>query len=325
MKSNIHQLLTCTAVATLWCLAASPSQAYTMGWESNDFDTGPGNWLLVQPNAKDTVDWKNSNLAGGTAGELGGTFTRNEEMAYFARDLGVDVSLNDELWATGIFSVAKEPGTATNNSVYLGYFNTSGSDSNGQPINYIGWRTREPIGNGTVFRSRARIAVADNITTDQSIEQRTSYGFEIHWIPSGLGDGTGRYIGYVGDIQEGSFDVKYETPMGPMSMNAFGLWWEESATNSDVKFDAYFDNLRYLVVPEPSTPLLVAVGGIALWLTRRVHSNSRCSRNFSIISILYTILRQVWQGIWASNSIDLGGHDGKSKLYSTSSSAAAIK
>jgi len=263
------------AVATLLCSVASPCQAHTMTWENNNFDTGPGNWLLVQENAADSVGWQNSHNAGGTAGELGGTFTRNTSLAYFGRGLGIDVSLNDELWAKGKFSVTQSPSFSLpdifpNNSVYLGYFNTSMSPS--LDNDYIGWRTREPTNNqdpNGEFRSRARIAVASNITTDQNLVQGVSYAFDIHWIPSGNGDGTGTYTGYVGNVP---FSVSYTTAMGPMDMNAFGLWWAESG-NETREFNAYFDNLEYLVpVPEPSTPLLVALGGTALWLTRRVRS-----------------------------------------------------
>ena len=59
-----------------------------------------------------------------------------------------------------------------------------------------------------------------------------------------------------------------------MGFDAFGLWWDESAIDPNVKFDAYFDNLEYLVspIPEPSSIALTVLSAALLCFRMRVRS-----------------------------------------------------
>src|SRR5690349_10834359 len=75
-----------------------------MAWEVNTIDADAANWLITQNNTANgnNVDWVNSNLAGGTAGELGGTITRHTSTAFYGRLLDYTVTLNDPMHWMGV-------------------------------------------------------------------------------------------------------------------------------------------------------------------------------------------------------------------------------
>jgi len=267
MKTTKHILAALTIIPTF--LAASSGYAYYMAWESNDFSGGPGNWILTQNNTANgnNVDWVNSNRAGGAAaGELGGTVARHVDTAFYGRYLDIPVTLNDELWFRGRFSVTNTYQTA-NNSIYIGYYDTASDNAN-----YIGWRTREPSSGPTGnFRSRARINIGGSGTNrdlDQALGQGVSYTFDLHWVPSGANDGTGQWTIRLGNF--GPTTYNYTTPVTSPSFDMFGLWWDESGTDPNIRFEVWFDDLEYLVpVPEPSMVSLLAGGLVFLGWARK--------------------------------------------------------
>ena len=246
-----------------------------MFWETNKFDTGAGNWAITYNNTANAnnVDWLNSNLAGGTAGELGGTFARHTSSAFYGRLLDSTITFNDAMHWRGVFSSTNTYAN-WNNSVFIGYFNTTEALADSE-VNYIGWRNREPTTSTSTtegFRSRARIGVQGNLSSPNGqYLQGQSYAFDVEWVPSGLNDGSGTFSGSIGGW---SFSQAYAAQSSGPGFEAFGIWWDESAIDPNIKFDAYFDNLEYLVpeVPEPSAIALTFLGAVALCIRRRMRS-----------------------------------------------------
>lgn len=260
-------------------LAVSPSQAY---WETNSFTGGVGTWDISYNNTANgnNVDWVNSNLAGGSTGEMGGTYARHSSSAFYGRYLGSPMTLNDPMIWNGVFSFTNTYQT-WNNSVYIGYFNTTAALADNVTTDYVAWRVREPNSGVTgPYRSRAQMSVGNVELARQSSPQSpapyaqgASYAFHVQWIPSGLNNGAGVFSGSIGSYT-------FTQTVGPQanvgSFDAFGLFWDESAIDANVKFDGYFDNVEYLVgIPEPSAAMLLVLGSSALWLTRRVRSLRR--------------------------------------------------
>lgn len=270
-------------IAALFLVRTS-GYATTMVWETNNFNGGAGNWTITYNNSANgnNVDWRNSSLAGGTGGEIGGTFARHTSAAFFGRLLDFTVTLNDPMHMRGVFS-STNTALTWNSSVSIGYFNSAEALAD-NPANYVVWRNREPNVGGTEnYRARARIsAQAQQNSPALTFVQGQSYTFDVEWIPSGLNDGSGTFQGNIGGSgpPTGTNFWTFSQILGAQSsgpgFDAFGLWWDESAIDPTVTFDAYFDNFEYLVpVPEPSPALLASGGMLVLWLANRLR-RARC-------------------------------------------------
>ena len=194
---GIKQLIVAITVTASLLVAVPTSQATDMVWESNTFDTDTGAWFGYNNTANgQNVQWLNSNLAGGTAGELGGSVTRSTSVSFYARNLDVNIDFNQPMHWRGTFSANSDLLTTWNMSVYIGYFNLNEALS-GSLDNFIGWRSREPSTPDGLFRARARIAVQSNLSSDYVLPQSVGIPFDAEWIPNG--DGSGTFQGTLGD------------------------------------------------------------------------------------------------------------------------------
>jgi hypothetical protein len=267
---GIKQLIVAITVTASLLVAVPTSQATDMVWESNTFDTDTGAWFGYNNTANgQNVQWLNSNLAGGTAGELGGSVTRSTSVSFYARNLDVNIDFNQPMHWRGTFSANSDLLTTWNMSVYIGYFNLNEALSGGLD-NFIGWRSREPSTPDGLFRARARIAVQSNLSSDYVLPQSVGIPFDAEWVPNG--DGSGTFLGTLGDPGNPywSWNQAYGATSAGPGFDMFGLWWHESNNDTTVGFDTYFDNLEYLVsVPEPSAISLGLIGLAALLMARR--------------------------------------------------------
>lgn len=264
---NACGMVALVSAATILCLIPASGHAAS-AWETNGFSSGLGNWSLELNNTANgnNVQHVNSSLAGGNAGELGGTFTRHTSLAYVARYFdGPTTSLNDELWVRGSFSFTNTAQTWNGLNPYVAYFNTADVSNN-----RFGFRILEPATLPTDnYRARLRVNGTQQATTAALFVQGTAYDFEFHWVPSGLNDGSGTYFGNIGSY---TFTNLYAAqPVG--NYDAFGIYWTESADAITVTVDGFFDDLEYLVpIPEPSPVWLGVLGLLAFGLTQRVRA-----------------------------------------------------
>lgn len=254
-----------TGVAAWALLGASVSRAdvtITMIWETNTFDSDLGNWTLQFNNFANgnDVDWRNTDRAGGTPGEVGGRYADAVQTAYVARPLDFTITLTNEMRFRGIVTITNTEqfsvGSGQDLNVWIGYFNTSDPNNN-----RMGWRTLTPSSTdpNAPFRGRPRINNASNPIGAVSMTQGVSYAFEARWQP-GTNPGDGTFSGFIGST---SWSQTLTGLTG--SYDAFGIFWSESSATPNLNYYIYFDNLEYQVpVPEPSAAALGLVGGVAL-------------------------------------------------------------
>jgi hypothetical protein len=211
-------------------------------WTSNYFDTSLGSFTLVSQNHTNgfDFDWRNSNYAGGTPGELGGLVVRNHDVVpYVAEPLARMVTRNEDLWFRGSLMLSNVNG---NNDSFMGYFDAASST---HPR--IGLKIREPTGTTGPFRFSVE---PGGFKLNSTLASGTSGTFEYHWIPSGLGDGSGSMTGIVAGLAFSVTDQTADPAIGSSadSFSAFG-WLAPSQGDNDTtrNYYEYFDNLEYVV------------------------------------------------------------------------------
>jgi hypothetical protein len=266
---------TAANVATSSVVSASvraSSYLVPLVWTTNTFDTGLGPWTLAVDNHASgwitntfegwvfnwffSLDWTNSANAGGTPGEFGGHIARMNTVAPFvAHPFSRRVSLNEELWFRGRVRLRNYGPDATpppatnkiscNSDTFIGYFD---STSYGSPPR-IGLKLREPTSYGNSWR----LAIANKPDFADfnfgNATDNTPFTFDLHWIPSGAGDGSGTLAFTVAGIT-------FSTGFGPSSstFDAFGFVAVQQGSDEPWRqADQFFDNVEYLA---PGTPRL---------------------------------------------------------------------
>lgn len=209
-------------------------------WVTNTFATGLESFTVAQsnhvasptyPDYRIDFDWANSANAGGPAGELGGNFARiGNTTAYVAEPLSRPVSLNDELWFRS--SLLLSNGGAWNTDFFFGYFDTNSPDAR------VGFKILNP--DPWRFRLFAISQAADkiNLVADCQVGQ-----FEFRWIPSGVGDGSGKAVALVAGNW---YTNSWSTP-GAATFNAFGWLIPYQPTSEPQAAGGWFDNVEHKV------------------------------------------------------------------------------
>lgn len=212
-------------------------------WTTNNFDSGLGSFTLSRQTQEGGFDfgWQNSNHAGGLPGELGGLYVRrNDLVPFIAEPLSRPVSLNEELRFRGSMMLSN---VSMNADTFLGYFDTNS-------LARFGLKIREPTSAGGVWRFR--VEPGNTTVSPSPTMANNSVGqVELHWMPSGLGDGSGTLTGMVAGI---SFSPVVYTAPNAATFNAFGnLVPSQGDTATNIYSFQYFDNLVYLI---PAIPVL---------------------------------------------------------------------
>ncbi len=251
----------------------APSFPLPLVWTTNTFSTGLGSWTLAVDNHASgwitntaegwifnwffSLDWTNSALAGGTPGEFGGHIARMNTVAPFvAHPFPRRVNLNEELWFRGRAYLRNHgpdgptpPATnkiSCNSDTFIGYFD---STAYGDPPR-IGLKLREP----TSFGGNWRIAIANkptyaDVNLGGIVTEATPFTFDLHWTPSGAGDGSGTLAYTIAG-------VSFSAGFGPSTstFDAFGFVAVQQGSDEPWRqATQFFDELQYLV---PATPRL---------------------------------------------------------------------
>lgn len=217
-------------------------------WTSNNFGASLGSFSLTVSNHAPSpgypqyafdLDWSNTSNAGGPAGELGGRVIRTTVAPYVAAPLAQALSRNDHLWFR--CNMAYSDLGSANSDVFFGYFDTNTFARVGFKVNNPsgssgGWRFRtEPDGNRPYLHEAFPGCVIPN---------GQAATVEFHWIPSGLGDGSGTVTGTVANV---AF-TKTWTNTTAATFNAFGLFVPaQGADEPNLEFNAWFDTVQYKV------------------------------------------------------------------------------
>jgi hypothetical protein len=254
-----------TSAVVVVSIKAPPSYTTPLIWTTNTFDSGLGTWTLgANTHASGfyyvpwyfSLDWTNTSLASGSPGEL---FVHSVRMAtvvpYLGEPLTRRVSLNEELWMRGRaycrnfgpdFPPGPSPETnriSANADVFVGYFDSAVS---GSPPR-IGLKIREP---NTTYPNPGpwRIYVGQGGNEFDSLytaPETNAFEFELHWTPTGNGDGSGTLSGWIFSPAQPFPDRAY----GPSTVTYDAFGYMSPAQGSDEPWrqqDHAFDDLQYL-------------------------------------------------------------------------------
>jgi hypothetical protein len=155
---------------------------------------------------------------------------------YVAAPLAQALSRNDHLWFR--CNMAYSDLGSANSDVFFGYLDTNTFARVGFKVNNPsgssgGWRFRtEPDGNRPYLHESFPGCVIPN---------GQAATVEFHWIPSGLGDGSGKAVALVGGTW---YTNVWYTP-GAATLNAFGWLIPEQTGTATESAGAWFDNVEY--------------------------------------------------------------------------------
>jgi hypothetical protein len=283
-----NQLLTCltnrllpaacrvsaVAVSATLLLAGASSGYANSAYET--FDSGLGNFTTTYGNNNLGFDlgWWNTGNASGFPGEMGGMFNRTNsggqsvDSPYMPRILdtasytsGGVLDTTMSISASGKMYLMN-PGSA-NADINLGFFNSSIADPNSQRLVL---RINAPSGGDWRFRVAADSS-GSRITVPGS--EAIPLDFSFTFTPSGLLDGSGSIAGSIFDGTTTYPLPAYAVTANSWTFDSFGVWTDSSGSPDLTQYEyAYFDNLQYTVVPEPSVALLLPFGAGLLVLAR---------------------------------------------------------
>ncbi len=229
--------LTATSAVTSVTIAIPATYVTPLRWKTNTFEGGLGSFTTTTLNQSGGFDfgWKNLSLPGGGTGALGGLVVRSYSVVpYVGEPLERKVSLNDDLWFSGTLVFTN---VNANNDTFIGYFDALSSS---HPR--VGLKVREPTSAGGLWR----FSVEPNGTKlNSTVASGVPANFELHWIPSGVGNGSGTLTGSVAGLE---FSVDYSGTVSTATFDTFG-WLAPSQGNDDPTRTSYqfYDNLAYVV------------------------------------------------------------------------------
>lgn len=258
------------ASLALLCGAAVPSiAAAQMLTRTETFDTGPGEFTFVRtPEAGNDFgfsDTNNTDSAGSGAGEAGGTFARSGTAAAFAdTDLGGSLTRGDTLEFSGVLTIT------ANNSFDGGFFLGYGSQSGPQQIILSVGEPGAGVPAGQ-FRGRAQLVSDGGSTASDPVPFGLEVGTDYNVVATYTG-GTTQTLSItatpLGGGGGGGISTVSQVDTQTVPFDLFGIGnIATPPSNSGQLVDAFFDDLTYNVVPEPTSLGLLAAAG--LWGLRR--------------------------------------------------------
>lgn len=243
------------------------------------FDSDPGWTSFNLPVDDNDFGFRNSNFAGGNAGEAGGFFSRSNQEAWYCDDTIGNFTGNDVLYASGLMNIYNVDENY-NNRIHIGHF-VAQTDISGYPLNGIGFNISEIIGHPFSFRVHIWIGTHTsgfvNITGIK--ESRTwSYFYDpndgdygsITVSVSGPGGNTEKHF----LMEDERNSIGLINPYSPRTLNAFGIAVPDlGSSESHEQLEFYIDNVSYEVVPIPGALWLLGSGLIGFAGLRRKFKN----------------------------------------------------
>ncbi|MDW8309877.1 MAG: Ig domain-containing protein, partial [Verrucomicrobiales bacterium] len=250
MKTNLTDRIKLGIVVALVHVAFAPAWSQwkdVYEWKTNRFDSDYEDWTFQVNNFAfgNDFDWRNSNIAGGAPGEIGGRVWDNTNLFFFARPLIQPMTLTNQLHIRGLVVITNTE-LYTNVSgadlnVWMAYFNSSAPDSN-----RMGWRSVTPssTGAGSVFapyRGRGRVNAASQ-PGNINIPQGVSTPFEVKWEPTSP-PGIGTFSGKIGTT---TWNLVGNDANPGAVFDRIGLFFRETGVTPTLRYYMYFDNIEWL-------------------------------------------------------------------------------
>jgi len=253
----MNQLVKLSAFAVAASLGAS---ALGVQLQQN-FDSAPADWIENgSRTAPQNFGFSNTNNAGGSPGEAGGTINR-APLAYYHTDVGVIDPSTTPLTMSGLINL-----DGNNTNEYLGWHNVGLGAPRGLGGTLLGFRVDEG----------AIIGFPNTDVTDpRPFPPEFPTSFEVTYDPTGgSGDNVGgasiRFV--VNKTGEPSFDQTFQISAAARDalpdLTHFGLVTLGESSGEGMDF---YDNLSYTsAIPEPASLGLLGLGSLLAVRRRRI-------------------------------------------------------
>lgn len=252
--------------SALLALTASPAAFGVI--LTNDFSTDPG-WTGVNNTSGGNNYGYSSGTsqAGGSAGEVGGTFARRGTEDYYADTFlagngfaaGGNSTLRMAHQASGRFDALNV--ATMNNVVEIGHRSASTTDES-----FLGLVVLES--SSTHVRVGAAVVLSSGtplFSPFQTVPINGDYAFSYSYNPSGGAFGDGQLSLLVTNASVAhSFSVDLTSSQrDSVVLDAFGIGGLR-VNNTSNQGDVFMDDVIYTAIPEPSGLALLALGGVML-------------------------------------------------------------
>ena len=214
--------------------------------------------------------------AGGSAGEVGGTFTRLNHEDYYA-DFGLGglsggyFALGHTLEGSGKFDLTIASVATMNNVVGIGHRTDALSDRS-----FVGMAVMEPNILGNFFRVGASVIRTDGTQYYSSLVNlpiNGDYWFGYTYNPAGGVNGQGQLSLSVTNASVShsfSIDLTAADRAAGAKFDSWGIGGLPAPSSDTTRVgEVWIDDVIYTAVPEPASVLLLALGGMMLLRRRR--------------------------------------------------------
>ena len=236
------------------------------------FDNDPG-WTTVNlPSDGNDFGYRNSNFAGGNAGEIGGFVSQTDEISWYGDDTIQPLTGDDAISASGLLNI-RSVENGFNHNILIGHFdNDAFLPPEPSQFNAIGLQVLEN-NNSPPYSFRIVYAAgtgAAELFVVTGVDESRTWSYDYDPYDGSFGSLTISVSGAGGTTATHFLTSAERNSIG--DLDTFGLAAKAERFAAAPRMQFYVDNSIY-TVPEPSTFVLAALGLLSLlaytWRRRR--------------------------------------------------------
>jgi hypothetical protein len=269
MKSLLTMM---SALVLLVAAGTRSSQALLI---TNHFNTDPGWAGSFNTSFGNNYGYSAGTAnAGGSTGEVGGSFVRRNHEDYYA-DFGLGglgtgyFTFGYALEGSGKFDLTSANVSTMNNVVGIGHRNDALSDRS-----FVGMAVMEPNILGNYFRVGAAVIRTDGtqyLSTLVNLPINGDYWFGYTYNPAGGVNGQGQLSLSVTNASTSNaftIDLTAADRAIGAKFDSWGIGGLPAPNSSANSGDVWMDDVIYTAVPEPAGVALLSLGALLLWRRR---------------------------------------------------------
>lgn len=236
------------------------------------FDTDPGWTSFNLPNDGNDFGFRNSNYAGGDAGEVGGLFSRTDEVSWYGDDNVGVLGEDDAIQASGLMNI-RSVEAGYNNNTHVGHFDSDGLST--FVINGIGFQVLEQNSTSPFsFRIFYTIGSTEDFLFEiNGVDESRNWSYLYDPNDGDFGSLTVSISGAGGDTAKRFLTAGQRASIG--NLNVFGLAEMDNSYAELPQAEIYVDDVTYTVVPIPPTMILFLSGASLLLGMQRRRASSK--------------------------------------------------